>query len=114
MWKSISGFKNYEINSLGQIRNIKNNNLISPFNNGRDYQCVYLYLGNGTRKIFRLHRLVANAFLPNIEGKHFVDHVNRNRSDNTIANLRWATRIENNDNRISARGSICRHCGMKQ
>jgi hypothetical protein len=48
----------------------------------------------------RIHRLVALAFIPQIEGKQFVDHINRNKLDNTISNLRWSDRSEQNLNRI--------------
>lgn len=50
-------------------------------------------------KPYSVHRLVAETFIPNPENKPTVDHINRNRSDNRVCNLRWATYKEQNDNR---------------
>lgn len=47
---------------------------------------------------YRVHRLIAETFLPNPENKPEVDHINRNPSDNRVENLRWATRTENQRN----------------
>jgi hypothetical protein len=48
----------------------------------------------------QVHVLVADAFLENHDGKSFVDHIDNDRSNNNISNLRWATSIENNRNAI--------------
>ena len=48
---------------------------------------------------YKVHRLVAQCFVPNPDNKYSVDHINRNRSDNRASNLRWATASEQNLNR---------------
>ena len=50
------------------------------------------------RKGCSIHRLVAEAFIPNPENKPFIDHINGNRADNRIENLRWVTNKENCNN----------------
>ena len=58
------------------------------------------YLGvcveNKTRSV---HRLIAETFIENPDGKPCVDHINRNKEDNSVDNLRWVTRVENQANR---------------
>ena len=63
------------------------------YNNGIGYRNVSV---NG--KYFRVHRLVAETFIPNPDNKPFVDHINRVRDDNRVENLRWVTRSENQRN----------------
>lgn len=53
---------------------------------------------NGVKTHIPYHRVVALAFIPNPEGKPTVDHINRDRSDNRICNLRWASHKEQQDN----------------
>ena len=53
-------------------------------------------------KYYQVHRLIAEAFLPNIDNKPEVDHINRIKTDNQVSNLRWVTREENLRNRDDA------------
>lgn len=59
---------------------------------------MYIYRGQRKKKI-RVHRIVAETFIPNPENKSEVDHINRIRNDNRVENLRWVTRLENAQNR---------------
>ena len=52
-----------------------------------------------TMKKFYAHVLVAYAFIPRVDGKTEVDHIDRNRSHNYVSNLRWANRVEQLKNR---------------
>ena len=61
-----------------------------------------LHIGN---KLYAVHRLIAETFLGNPQNKPEIDHINRDRSDNNISNLRWATRKENCRNTV--RGDAC-------
>ena len=49
-------------------------------------------------KHHRVHRLIAETFIPHIEGRNLIDHINRNRSDNRVENLRWVNSVENSRN----------------
>lgn len=55
-------------------------------------------------KIYPVHRLVAETFLPNPEGKPQVDHILRDTHDNNVCQLKWATSTENNRNRVNSLG----------
>ena len=63
----------------------------------KGYQRVYLRdEETGKRKDYYVHRLIAETFIPNPENKRCVNHINCNRSDNSVENLEWATSAENN------------------
>ena len=64
--------------------------------NGRGYRIV-CYKG----KKYRVHRLVAEVYLPNHDNKPCIDHINTNRSDNRVENLRWCTHLENSNNPLT-------------
>ena len=96
MFCKIKGFENYQINENGVVINTDTGKVKSPFvNKNNGYLCVDLYKDNKSHKR-TIHRLIAEAFIPNPENKPTVDHKNGNRLDNSIDNLRWATYSEQN------------------
>jgi hypothetical protein len=96
-WKSIDEYENYEISDHGNVKNIKTNKMLKPRVNNRGYNNVDLYnIGKRTKPI---HRLVAEAFLENPDNKRCVDHIDRNKLNNHISNLRYATDSQNNMNK---------------
>jgi hypothetical protein len=95
IWKKINfenlNFSNdYEISSLGNIRNFKTKRILKINNKKDGYSNICL---NG--KTFVVHRLVAIAFIPNNDKKRTVNHINGNKHDNYVGNLEWATYSEN-------------------
>lgn len=108
-WVSIEGTNgNYEVSNLGNVKSLIDTNNIRILKQGTDrygYKTVVLRI-NGGSKTFRVHRLVANAFIKHIDGKNYVDHIDTNKSNNYYKNLRWVTKAENAMNPISYERSI--------
>ena len=97
IWKQIQGYPNYEISICGQVRNFKTKRILKPGICGKGYYSVSLTINNKNKNL-KIHRLVALHFIPNIDNKKCVDHINNIKLDNTISNLRWRTHQENNFN----------------
>ena len=101
-WKSIINYPNYEISNMGNCRTVLTNINLKPTMRG-DYKIYRLYScdenGVKTRKTLLIHRLIAIHFIPNPENKPEVDHINNDKLDNSITNLRWSTHSENTRNR---------------
>lgn len=90
----IQDYPNYLIYETGDVFNDKTNRFLKPQNNDTGYSVVNLYK-NGKSKQFKIHRLVAIHYIPNPENKPFVDHIDGDKTNNSIENLRWATNMEN-------------------
>lgn len=103
IWKPVRGYEErYEVSNLGNVRNKETLNVLKPQTNRYGYLQVNLYVcGHSTRKMKTVHRLVAEAFIPNPENKPFIDHINTIRTDDRVENLRWVTAKENNLNPIT-------------
>lgn len=93
LWKDIKGYEGkYQISNLGRVRN--NKSIIKPQKDNIGYMKVILYK-NKTRKTKKIHRLVAEAFLDNINNKPEVNHINGNKEDNKVSNLEWINHKNN-------------------
>jgi len=90
LWKPIDGYEDYHISNLGRVK--YNDTILTQFIDAGYYKVCF------KSKTFKVHRLMGIAFIPNPDNKPFIDHINRNRSDNSLNNLRWATRQENTIN----------------
>ena len=97
-WKKIDGYENYSVSCNGEIRNDKTGRILKA--GMCRYKSVVLYK-NGKGKTFKVHRLVAEAFIPNPNNLPCVDHINTIRYDNRVENLRWCTQKENNNNSLT-------------
>ena len=94
---SIKGYENYTISDTGIIINTKTGRELKTYIGGDGYY-GFCISKNGKRTTGKVHRLVAEAYIPNPDNKYAVDHINRIRTDNRIENLRWATSLENGQN----------------
>lgn len=99
VWKNIDGYNGmYQVSNLGRVRSFKSNrskhgHIMSLTISKRGYVRVTLY--NGGRKHCTVHRLVAKAFIPNLENKSEVNHIDGDKNNNRVDNLEWSTRSEN-------------------
>ena len=98
MWKTVAVDEKYEVNEFGVVRHRRKGTIKKPHVNKQN---GYLYVqlwdsSNRTNHRRAVHRLVAEAFIPNPENKPTVDHINHIRTDNHVSNLRWATYKEQN------------------
>lgn len=105
-WKPIPEYNNrYEISTNGQVRRKKLNNeytYLSASLQDDGYMRVLLSSKDQKIKFVAIHRLIAEAFIPNPENKKYVIHQDRNKQHNDISNLSWATweerKLFNKDN----------------
>lgn len=95
VWKTITDYPNYEVSDAGEVRNVITGKVLKAGLNGCGYPRVNLCPG---RKDTNVHRLVALHFIENPDNKPMVDHIDRNRANNHVSNLRWATQSENMQN----------------
>ncbi len=98
VWKDIEIFKDYQISNCGRLRSHKKGNewrLLRPFINNDGY-VAFQFTGNGKSKKLYMHRLVALAFIPNPENLPMVEHIDNDKTNCHVDNLRWATYSENN------------------
>lgn len=89
LFKPIEGRPLYFISNLGRV--LKGDLELKPYIDNNGYLRIHL-----SGKQFRIHRLIAIAFIPNPENKRTVNHINGIKTDNRLENLEWATDSENN------------------
>ena len=111
-WLAVPGFEGlYEVSNTGKLKSLEREDVVvtnnkQPFKRKRSerlltqyidrygYMKVYLYKC-GKPHYLTVHRLVASAFLANPENKTSVDHIDCNKTNNRVENLRWVTNKEN-------------------
>lgn len=108
IWQDIKGYENkYQVSTLGNIKALPRTQkhfrgwslpysakLLKPTKVTDGYLCVKLYK-DGKNKTFRVHRLVAQAFLLNPENRPQVNHIDHVVTNNCIDNLEWVTNSQN-------------------
>lgn len=101
-WKPIEGFEGlYEISNLGRVKSLPKRSgtcnrkeSIRKLSYTKDGYIKIRLCGNGKDITTRVHRLVANAFIPNPENKNTVNHIDGDKTNNKVDNLEWVNRSE--------------------
>lgn len=124
VWLDVHGYEErYQVSNIGRIRSkdiiLNRSDGKREFRKGRIIKLqinqqgypVYFFSHSlsSKRKLISIHRIVAQAFIPNPDNKPCIDHINRNRADNRVENLRWCTLKENMNNpNTLAHLKVCR------
>jgi hypothetical protein len=107
IWKKISNeYDNYFVSNFGRIKVKGRNPHYGTLMKDGYYRTNLINKIQGTRKKFRVHRLVCQAFLPNPDNKPMVNHLDENRSNNKLENLEWVTNRENVNHSLDLNGRI--------
>lgn len=93
-WKTVPHCEKYEVSSAGQVRVRKTGRVLKP-DSCSGYPRVNLVTGRTSRKRYFIHKLVAEQFIPNPDGKIQVNHINGKKGDCRVENLEWCTPSEN-------------------
>ena len=111
IWKDVVGYEGiYEVSDTGQVRTHKDKTTYTTRHGIRKWKQrvlkqkvskdsthrVSLYK-NGIEKTWLVHRLVALAFIPQVEGKEYINHIDGDRNNNNVSNLEWCNHKENNN-----------------
>lgn len=106
-WKIIPNYnKDYQVSNFGRVKSLKYNRerILTP-DTDRGYKRATLCVDNKTKK-YSIHRLVALAFIPNVENKKCVNHIDGNPANNNVNNLEWCTYSENEKHSYDVLGKV--------
>jgi len=111
-WRILSDYPNYQASSHGNIRHINSNKNRKLHKTKNGYLQVCFNIGGSNNKSILVHQLIGKAFLPNINNLPVIDHIDRNKENNTVENLRWSSRALNTHNTTKKENCSSRYKGV--
>ena len=101
IWKDIPGYEGlYKVSNTGKIFSVVTNRELSVIQKKDGYTCISLCDKDHNKKQYRIHQLVAKAFIPNPNNYPFINHKNEIKNDNRVENLERCTDLENKHHAI--------------
>lgn len=94
-WVPIANFENYLVSPNGKVKNSITNRVFDPQKPNNGYYSITLKGKDNKFHSFLIHRLVAQAFIPNPNNLPFVNHIDENKTNNHVSNLEWVSEVEN-------------------
>lgn len=96
IWKDIPGYEGlYKVSNTGKIFSVVTNRELSVIQKKDGYTCISLCDKDHNKKQYRVHQLVAKAFIPNPNNLPMINHKNEIKNDNRVENLEWVTAQQN-------------------
>ena len=95
IWNDIPVANGYQASNLGRIKSKKTGRVCMQQVNPNGYYQIVLFMGNKRNKTFKVHRLIAEAFLKNPNNYKTVNHINGDKLDNRPCNLEWCSQAYN-------------------
>lgn len=92
VWKNVDNYENYQVSNLGRVKRITGNKerILKNYLNTKGYAYVVFFKNNKRKNIY-IHRLVAQAFIPNSDNLPIINHKDENKTNNHVENLEWCS-----------------------
>lgn len=107
IFRDVAGYEGkYQVTSWGRVYNVDTEKFLRTEETEKGYLRVDLYDASGKRKHYKVHRLVAKAFIMNPNGLPQVNHIDGNPKNNSFTNLEWVTNKENREKAMMLRREL--------
>jgi hypothetical protein len=114
VWKKLDFLENgenYSVSNIGNVRNDKTGLIMKHNIHKNGYHCIGL-CQNSKVKCYLIHRIIAQAFLENPRNLKTVDHIDRDKDNNTLDNCRWASMSEQETNKSKRKNTSSKYIGV--
>ncbi len=112
IWVPLNEENGYSLSNYGDIRRDSDNYMMHPYTSCQGYVTYRIKKNNNTNR-YKLHVLMAKYFLPNPLNLPVVDHINRDKNNNKLSNLRWTTHQTNAANQVKRQNTKSKYKGLR-